>query len=154
MSRKHDQQHRETNAMVLGNGVSFAVLESMFNVVQTQSVLAANMVKGQDPSYVHTIDALARSLNEMMSSCSGGSGTGGNSKSGNAGNLDSGAQSNALGTGTPSADILGRGSGQSMTVSNATELELLHEMIEMLSEITKEMTEIVRENSNGKLMVY
>jgi hypothetical protein len=158
MSRKHHHRHHDTNALVLGNGVSFAVLESMFNLVQTQSVLSASMVKNQDLSQILAIDTLARSLSEIMNAnarCGRGASDANSKKTGDP---DTGSRSFAIAPGGNVSDILssnpGQGPGQGGASSNALEIELLHEMIEMMSDITKELTDVVRESSNGKLMVY
>lgn len=154
MSRKHNHRHHDTNALVLGNGVSFAVLESMFNLVQTQSVLSASMVRNQDLSQIMAIDTLARSLSEIMHAKACSARGSGNTNSNKSGDQDSGARSFAIAPGTKVADILTKNPDQGGTSSNALEIELLHEMIEMMSDITKELTDVVRESSNGKLMVF
>jgi len=59
MSKKIDQRLLDTNAIVMGNGVSFAILESMFNLVQAQSVVSANMVRDQSQSNALMVSALA-----------------------------------------------------------------------------------------------
>lgn len=154
MSRKHNHRHHDTNALVLGNGVSFAVLESMFNLVQTQSVLSASMVRNQDLSQIMAIDTLARSLSEIMRTHACSARGSGNTNSNKSGDPDSGAKSFAIAPGSNIADILKGNPNQGGGSSNALEIELLHEMIEMMSDITKELTDVVREGSHGKLMVF
>lgn len=69
MSEKVDQRLLDINATVLGGGVGLAVLESMFNLVQTQSLLSANMVRDHDANHVIALEALSPAVGEMP--CSG-----------------------------------------------------------------------------------
>lgn len=66
MSKKFDRRLLDTNAMVMGGGVGLAALESMFNLVQTQSLLSASMVRDHDLSYGLSLEALALSLGEVL----------------------------------------------------------------------------------------
>lgn len=66
MSKRMDRRILDTNAMVMGGGVGLAALEAMFNLVQTQSVLASSMVKHHDMSHHIGLHAMAASINEIM----------------------------------------------------------------------------------------
>lgn len=65
MSRKVDQRLLDINAMVMGGGVGLAALESMFNLVQTQSLLSASMVRDHDANHVLALEALSLAIREM-----------------------------------------------------------------------------------------
>jgi len=66
MSKKFDQRLLDTNALVMGGGVGLAALESMFNLVQTQSLLSAGMVKHHDLSHGLALEALALAIGEVL----------------------------------------------------------------------------------------
>lgn len=66
MSKKIDHRLLDANAMVLGGGVGLAALESMFNLVQTQSLLSASMVRDHDLSSSLSLEALALALGEVL----------------------------------------------------------------------------------------
>lgn len=66
MSEKVDQRLLDINATVMGGGVGLAVLESMFNLVQTQSLLSASMVRDHDANHVIALEALSRAIGEML----------------------------------------------------------------------------------------
>ena len=77
MSKRMDRRILDTNAMVMGGGVGLAALEAMFNLVQTQSVLASSMVKHHDMSHHIGLHSMAASINEIMETgYGGGSGQG------------------------------------------------------------------------------
>lgn len=66
MSEKVDQRLLDINAMVMGGGVGLAALESMFNLVQTQSLLSASMVRDHDAHHVIALEALSLAVGEML----------------------------------------------------------------------------------------
>lgn len=66
MSKKVDQRLLDINAMVMGGGVGLAALESMFNLVQTQSLLSASMVRDHDANHILALEALSLAINEMV----------------------------------------------------------------------------------------
>lgn len=66
MSRKVDQRLLDINAMVMGGGVGLAALESMFNLVQTQSLLSASMVRDHDANHILALEALSMAVGEML----------------------------------------------------------------------------------------
>lgn len=57
------------NALVMGSGPGLAVLESMFNLVQAQSVLSASMVRDHEMNQPLMMDALAVAMNEILDPC-------------------------------------------------------------------------------------
>lgn len=59
------------NALVMGSGPALAVLESMFNLVQAQSVLSASMVRDHEMNQPLMMDALAVAMNEILDPCCG-----------------------------------------------------------------------------------
>jgi len=65
MSEKVDQRLLDINAMVMGGGVGLAALESMFNLVQTQSLLSASMVRDHDAHHVIALEALSLAVGEL-----------------------------------------------------------------------------------------
>lgn len=76
MSKHLDRRILDTNAMVMGGGVGLAALEAMFNLVQTQSILASSMVRQYDMSHATGLHAMAASMSELIDAgygtCSGG----------------------------------------------------------------------------------
>ncbi len=66
MSKHLDRRILDTNAMVMGGGVGLAALEAMFNLVQTQSILASSMVRQHDMSHATGLHAMAASMSELM----------------------------------------------------------------------------------------
>jgi len=66
MSKRMDRRILDTNAMVMGGGVGLAALEAMFNLVQTQSVLASSLVRHHDMSHHIALHTMAASINEIM----------------------------------------------------------------------------------------
>ena len=83
MSKHLDRRILDTNAMVMGGGVGLAALEAMFNLVQTQSILASSMVRQHDMSHATDLHAVAASMSEFMDAgygtCSGGPASNGRS---------------------------------------------------------------------------
>ena len=65
MSEKVDQRLLDINAMVMGGGVGLAALESMFNLVQTQSLLSASMVRDHDAHHVIALEALSLAVGKL-----------------------------------------------------------------------------------------
>ncbi|MCR4377660.1 MAG: hypothetical protein NUV50_06150 [Rhodospirillales bacterium] len=66
MSSQTNQRLLDVNAMVMGNGVGLAALESMFNLVQTQSLLSASMVRDHNLSGSLALEALAIAIGEVL----------------------------------------------------------------------------------------
>lgn len=66
MTKRFDRRLLDVNALVMGNGVSLAALESMFNLVGTQSVLAANMVRQQDMGQAAALESLALAMSRIL----------------------------------------------------------------------------------------
>ena len=66
MPSQTNQRLLNVNAMVMGNGVGLAALESMFNLVQTQSLLSASMVRDHDLSGSLALEALAIAIGEVL----------------------------------------------------------------------------------------
>jgi len=77
MSKHMDRRILDTNAMVRGGGIGLAALEAMFNLVQTQSVLASSMVRHHDMSHNIGLHSMAASINEIMESGYGADSGGG-----------------------------------------------------------------------------
>lgn len=67
MSKRTERRQSNTNAMVMGSGVGLAALESMFNMVNTQSLLAATMVRDHELSHPLQMQALALALSQILS---------------------------------------------------------------------------------------
>lgn len=66
MSSKIDRRLLDTNAAAMGGGVGLAVLESMFSLVQSQSVMNAAMVRDYQLSHPLVMESLAVALNEIL----------------------------------------------------------------------------------------
>ena len=66
MSKKFDRRLLDTNAVVMGGGVGLAALESMFNLVQTQSLISASMVRDHDQAYSLSLETLALAIGEVL----------------------------------------------------------------------------------------
>jgi len=66
MSKRLEQKFVDTNSLVMGSGVGLATLEAMFNMVNTQSLLAAGMVKHHDMSHPLQMQALASALAQIL----------------------------------------------------------------------------------------
>lgn len=66
MSKRTERRQSNTNAMVMGSGVGLAALESMFNMVNTQSLLAASMVRDHELSHPLQMQALALALSQIL----------------------------------------------------------------------------------------
>lgn len=66
MSSKIDRRLLDTNAAAMGGGVGLAVLESMFSLVQSQSVMNAAMVRDYQLSHPLAMESLAVALNEIL----------------------------------------------------------------------------------------
>lgn len=69
MSSKIDRRLLDTNAAAMGGGVGLAVLESMFSLVQSQSVMNAAMVRDYQLSHPLAMESLAVALNEILDPC-------------------------------------------------------------------------------------
>ena len=66
MTGQTNQRLLDVNAMVMGNGVGLAALESMFNLVQTQSLLSASMVRDHDLAGSLALESLAIAIGEVL----------------------------------------------------------------------------------------
>lgn len=66
MSKRLDRRLVDTNSLVMGSGVGLATLEAMFNMVNTQSLLSANMVRDFELSHPVQLQALANALAQLM----------------------------------------------------------------------------------------
>lgn len=66
MSKRTERRLSNTNAMMMGSGIGLAALESMFNMVNTQSLLAAGMVRDHELSHPLQMQALAMALSQIL----------------------------------------------------------------------------------------
>ncbi|MBL4614619.1 MAG: hypothetical protein JKY27_07085 [Magnetovibrio sp.] len=73
MSKRLNKNVWETNALVMGSGVGVATLEAMFNMVNTQSLLSANMVRDFELSHPLQLQALASALTQIIAASEYGS---------------------------------------------------------------------------------
>ena len=66
MSKRLDRKFADTNSLVMGHGVGLATLEAMFNMVNTQSLLSANMVRDFEMSHPLQMQSLARAMAQIL----------------------------------------------------------------------------------------
>ncbi len=66
MSKRLDRKFADTNSLVMGHGVGLATLEAMFNMVNTQSLLSANMVRDFEMAHPLQMQSLARALTQIL----------------------------------------------------------------------------------------
>jgi len=66
MTRRNDKKLLDTNGLIMGSGVGLATLEAMFNMVNTQSLLSANMVRDFELSHPLQMQALASALTQIL----------------------------------------------------------------------------------------
>lgn len=66
MAKQSKPKGRAASGLVMGGGVGVATLEGMFNMVNTQSLIAANMVRDFEMSQPLQMQALARSLADLL----------------------------------------------------------------------------------------
>lgn len=77
MTRKMDKRLVDANTIVMGSGVGLAALEAMFNMVNAQSLVTANMIKHNDLSHPLQMEALAQAMALIIAAaedCGGGEG--------------------------------------------------------------------------------
>lgn len=66
MADKIEKRLADTNAVLMGHGVGVAALEAMFNLVNSQSVLSATMVRDHELSHPIQMQALAQALAQLL----------------------------------------------------------------------------------------
>lgn len=66
MSRRNKRRVIDANALVMGGGVGLATLEAMFNLVNTQSLLSANMIRDFEMSHPVSMQTLAGALSQIL----------------------------------------------------------------------------------------
>ncbi|MEG3620295.1 hypothetical protein V5T82_17660 [Magnetovibrio sp. PR-2] len=66
MADKIEQRLADTNAVLMGHGVGVAALEAMFNLVNSQSVLSATMIRDHELSHPIQMQALAQALSQLL----------------------------------------------------------------------------------------
>ena len=66
MAKGYKKRLTDTNALVMHGGVGLAALEAMFNMVNTQSLLSAGMVRDHDLSHPLRMQALATALAQIL----------------------------------------------------------------------------------------
>lgn len=66
MSKRLNKDIWETNSLMMGSGVGVATLEAMFNMVNTQSLLSASMVRDFEMSHPLQMQALALAMAQII----------------------------------------------------------------------------------------
>lgn len=66
MSKRLKRDIWDANSLVMGSGVGLATLEAMFNMVNTQSLLSANMVRDFELSHPVQMQALASAMSQII----------------------------------------------------------------------------------------
>ena len=66
MADEIEKRLADTNAVLMGHGVGVAALEAMFNLVNSQSVLSATMVRDHELSHPIQMQALAQALAQLL----------------------------------------------------------------------------------------
>lgn len=172
MSSQTNQRLLDVNAMVMGNGVGLAALESMFNLVQTQSLLSASMVRDHNLSGSLALEALAIAIGEVLdpgvySACRSCRRTKPIPvdippvKAAGVGAMDEGTRRGAGPSGEALNDITGERVSSSATEVHTTDSgmpldQLLAKFIDLLDGHMKDMTNhmnTISENSRNRLMV-
>lgn len=69
MSKSFDKRLLSSNAHVMSQGVGLAALEAMFNMVNTQSMLSASMLRQNDMAGTMSFGALALAMNDILDPC-------------------------------------------------------------------------------------
>lgn len=95
MRRRTKRRLIDTNALVMGSGVGLATLEAMFNMVNTQSLLSASMIRDHEMAHPIHMQTLAGALSKILAA--GQIGEGGSD--GKVGGLDDGTDANDAGEG-------------------------------------------------------
>lgn len=148
MSKKFDRRILDTNAMVMGGGVGLAALESMFNLVQAQSLISANMVRDYEQSSGQSLKALVVALGEVLE-------TGANSPARTCPKCScTKEQSDTSGNGGFS-DALDNGANSDASSNNIAPSaeKLLSQIFDMLGTHMTELNDDILELSGRQLMV-
>jgi len=66
MRRRTKRRLIDTNALVMGSGVGLATLEAMFNMVNTQSLLSASMIRDHEMAHPIHMQTLAAALSKIL----------------------------------------------------------------------------------------
>jgi len=66
MRRRTKRRLIDTNALLMGSGVGLATLEAMFNLVNTQSLISATMIRDHEMAQPIHMQTLAGALLEII----------------------------------------------------------------------------------------